>query len=48
VEVALLADGRVGIRDSKLSADSRHLAVDPVSWRAFLHGLKSGEFGRAE
>jgi len=48
VEVGLLADGRVGIRDSKLPADSRHLAVDPGSWRVFLHGVKSGEFGEAE
>ena len=47
VEVRLLADGRVGIRDSKLPAGSHHLAVDPGSWRVFLHGVKSGEFGEA-
>jgi hypothetical protein len=48
VEVGLLADGRVGIRDSKLPADSHHLVVDPGSWRVFLHGVKSGEFEEAE
>ena len=48
VEVGLLADGRVGIRDSKLPAGSHHLAVDPGSWRVFLHGVKLGEFGGTE
>lgn len=45
VEVAFLADGHVGIRDSKLPEDSPHLAVDPSAWRAFLRGVKAGEFG---
>ena len=45
VEVALLGDGLIGIRDAKRPAGSPHLAVDQQSWRAFVRGLKAGEFG---
>ncbi len=45
VAVAQLSDGRVGIRDTKLPADSPYLAVGRDSWLAFLRGVKAGEFG---
>jgi hypothetical protein len=45
VEVALLSDGLIGIRDAKQPSGSPHLAVDRHSWRAFVRGLKAGQFG---
>lgn len=47
VEIALLDGGMVGIRDAKLPETSPYLAVDRDSWRAFLGGVKAGEFGEA-
>jgi hypothetical protein len=47
VEVALLDGDGIGIRDAKLPASSPYLAVDRDSWRAFLSGVKAGEFGGA-
>lgn len=48
VEVALLDDGRVGMRDAKLSGDAPHLAFDPEAWKAFLVDVKSGLLGTME
>jgi hypothetical protein len=45
VEVALLNSGLIGIRDAKQPDGSPFLTVDRDSWRAFLHGVKAGEFG---
>jgi hypothetical protein len=45
VEVRLLPDGHVAVRDSKqpsLPASSH----TPTAWRAFLAGIRAGEFGR--
>jgi Domain of unknown function (DUF397) len=43
VEVALLADGRVGVRDSK---DPRQVALtfNLRDWSCFLDGAKAGKF----
>ncbi|MBP2707273.1 DUF397 domain-containing protein [Microbispora sp. RL4-1S] len=43
VEVARLADGQVGVRDSK-DRDGRVLVFTPAEWDAFLGGVKDGEF----
>ena len=43
IEVAPLSDGRVGIRDTE-SPDRRPFVVSAPVWRAFLDGVKSGEF----
>jgi Domain of unknown function (DUF397) len=43
IEVAVLADGRVAVRDGK----DRDLSVQVYSaaeWRAFVAGVKNGEF----
>ena len=42
VEVAHAADG-VLVRDSKNPA--QHLTFDADEWRAFIAGVKAGEFG---
>ena len=44
VEVADLLGGRVGMRDSKNIAGPV-LEFPPEEWRAFLGGVKNGEFG---
>ncbi|MEV5412452.1 DUF397 domain-containing protein [Thermopolyspora sp. NPDC052614] len=44
VEVALLADGRVGVRDSK-DRHGRVLMLTPAQWRAFVSGVRKGEIG---
>ncbi|MFQ6229836.1 DUF397 domain-containing protein [Nocardia sp. NPDC002869] len=41
VEVALLADGAVGIRDSKNPAGPA-LVVDPAAWDSFLAAVARG------
>lgn len=41
LEVALLADGRVGVRDSK-DRSGRVLVVTPAQWRAFVASVKHG------
>jgi hypothetical protein len=43
VEVASLADGRIGVRDSKDSAGPV-LRFTPAEWRAFVAGAQNGEF----
>ena len=45
VEVAGLADGRVGLRHSK-DSDGPVLRFTPDEWRAFLGGVRNGEFDR--
>jgi len=44
VEVALLADGRVGIRDGKNPLGAV-LAFSRAEWGAFVSSLKSGRIG---
>ena len=43
VEVAPLADGGVALRDSK-DADSPEHRYTAEEWRAFIQGVKAGEF----
>jgi hypothetical protein len=45
VEVADLADGRVGVRHSK-DSEGPVLRFTPDEWRAFLGGVRNGEFDR--
>lgn len=43
VQVAKLPDGRVGVRDSK-HEDGPVLVFTAAEWRAFIGGVKDGEF----
>jgi hypothetical protein len=43
VEVRLLPDGHVALRDSKDRSLAPH-HFTPAEWRAFLAGVKVGEF----
>ena len=43
VEVASLADGGVGVRNSR-DAEGLVLQFTPDEWRAFLGGVRNGEF----
>jgi hypothetical protein len=43
VEVANLPGGAIGVRDSK-DAEGPVLRFTPDEWRAFLGGVRSGEF----
>jgi hypothetical protein len=43
VEVADLSEGQVGMRDSK-DASGPVLLFPSEEWRAFLHGIRKGEF----
>jgi hypothetical protein len=43
VEVAFLADGSVGVRDTK-DRTRRSLAVSPAAWGDFLAATRSGRF----
>jgi len=43
VEVRLLSDGRVALRDSKDVTKPPH-EFTPAEWRAFLDGVRDGEF----
>ena len=45
VEVASLPNGGVGVRDSKDPSGSA-LRFTPGEWRAFLSGVRNGEFDR--
>lgn len=45
VEVANLPGGHVGVRDSKAPEDLI-LRFTPDEWRAFLGGVRNGEFDR--
>jgi hypothetical protein len=47
VEVAMLSESQVGIRDSKAEPGSPFLAVSRRSFRSFIHAAKSGSFDRA-
>jgi len=44
VEVARLADGQIGVRDSK-NPEGAILRFTSAGWRAFLAGTRRGEFG---
>jgi hypothetical protein len=43
VEVASLADGGVGVRNSR-DAGGSVMAFTPDEWHAFLGGVRNGEF----
>ncbi len=43
VETAFLPDGRVAVRDSK-DRGGPALIYTPREWRAFIAGIKDGEF----
>ena len=45
VEVAGLPDGRVGLRHSK-DSEGPVLRFTPDEWRAFLGGVRNGEFDK--
>lgn len=47
VEVRLLSDGTVGLRDSKDIAKAPHVFTQP-EWRAFLLGVRAHEFDLPE
>ena len=47
VEVALLDDGRVALRDSKDRGAGPVLVFTPGEWAAFTGGMADGEFERA-
>lgn len=44
VEITMEVPGWVGVRDSKLGADSPILAFTHHEWRAMLAGARAGEF----
>ena len=44
VEVAFAADGRVGVRDSKLGEASPILEFTAHEWECFQDGMSKGEF----
>jgi Domain of unknown function (DUF397) len=43
VEIANIADGQVGMRDSK-NITGPVLGISREEWRAFLGGIRNGEF----
>jgi Domain of unknown function (DUF397) len=43
VEIANIANGQVGMRDSK-NITGPVLGISPEEWRAFLGGVRNGEF----
>jgi Domain of unknown function (DUF397) len=45
VEVASLAGGGIGVRDSK-DSEGPVLRFTPDEWHAFLGGVRNGEFDR--
>lgn len=47
VEIAMLADGHVGMRDGK-DPDGPVLIFTPGEWTAFTAGVRDGEFDRPE
>ncbi|MDQ2710520.1 MAG: DUF397 domain-containing protein [Actinomycetota bacterium] len=47
VEVALLPDGSVKLRDSKTGEAGPVLTFTPSEWTAFLAGVRDGEFDPA-
>lgn len=44
VEVAFATDGTVGVRDSKQQGHGPVLEFTPDEWKAFLGGVRGGEF----
>ncbi len=44
VEIASLPHGIVGMRDSKDAGDGPVLRFSGTSWRAFVEGVRNGEF----
>lgn len=44
VEVAVLQDGNTLVRDSKQNSDGPVLRYAPNEWKAFIEGVKKGEF----
>lgn len=44
VEVAVAADGSVGVRDSKQRGSGPVLEFTPSEWEAFVAGVRGGEF----
>jgi uncharacterized protein DUF397 len=44
VEVAVAADGSVGVRDTKQQGLGPVLEFTPSEWEAFLGGVRQGEF----
>jgi hypothetical protein len=47
VEVALLDDGGVALRDSKDGGTGPVLRYTAAEWRAFVAGVEAGEFTRS-
>jgi hypothetical protein len=45
VEIADIADGHVAMRDSK-NTSGPMLAIPPEEWKAFLGGVRNGEFDK--
>ena len=43
VEVRMLADGTIGVRDSKDTSKPAHVFT-PHEWHAFVAGVRAGEF----
>lgn len=43
VEVRLLPDGTIGLRDSKDTSKLAHVFT-PHEWHAFISGVRAGEF----
>jgi len=43
VEMAMLGDDGVGLRDSK-RPDQPFLRLDRAQWSAFVNGIKAGDF----
>jgi uncharacterized protein DUF397 len=43
VQIANLSDGQVGMRDSK-DVSGAVLGIPSTEWKAFLGGIKNGEF----
>ncbi len=46
VEVAILDEGRVGVRDAKLPASSPYLVFGRDVWNGFVADLKAGRHHR--
>ena len=46
VEVAFI-EGQVAVRDSK-NQNGAVLLFTPIEWRAFLHGVRDGQFSLTE
>lgn len=48
VEVAMLPDGSVKVRDSSAGEAGPVLTFTPSEWRAFVAGVHDGEFDRLD